>query len=36
MVVDWFGLADMHKREVIYLAWKTIYENIMTTNKERQ
>jgi hypothetical protein len=34
LVVDWDTLVEMYKREVIYLAWKVIYEQIMLTNKE--
>lgn len=36
MVVDWYELVGMHKREVVYLAWKVIFEQIMLTNKSRQ
>jgi hypothetical protein len=33
-VVDWYALARMHKREVIWCAWKVVYENIKNTNDE--
>ncbi len=36
LIVDWALLIDMHKREVIYLAWKVIFEQLMLTNKEHQ
>lgn len=36
LVVDWFDLVEMHKREVIYLAWKVIYEQILLTNKSQK
>lgn len=36
LVIDWFELVKQHNREVIYLAWKVIYEQIQATNKQRQ
>lgn len=34
VIIEWEDLVEMSKREVIYLSWKIIFENIMLTNKE--
>jgi hypothetical protein len=33
-IVGWNQLVEMHNREIIYLAWKVIYQQLMQTNKE--
>ena len=34
IIVDWNQLVEAHKREVIYLAWKVIYQQLMQSNKD--
>jgi hypothetical protein len=34
LIVDWSALVEMHKREVIYLAWKVIFKLLMDSNNK--
>jgi hypothetical protein len=35
-IVGWNQLVEMHKREIIYQAWKLIFQMLMQTNKEHK